>query len=105
VKPPPSRAAERDERRKAFLEQTAATVARNWVDQCRHDLRLEGRAAAGGWPGTLSEARIRVKHQLDDEFARHTIAEVSGTERELVARTAYTRARTQWFRKAEPEGS
>jgi hypothetical protein len=87
-------------RREAFLEQTAVTVGRSWVDQCRHALHLEGRAAAGGWPGTLREARVRMQHYLEAELARHRITD---TERELLARRAYASARTEWFLKVEPD--
>jgi hypothetical protein len=107
VKPPVSkaeRAEERAEHRRALLDQTAVTVGRIWADQWRHDLRREGRAAAGGWPGTLREARIRVEHHLQDELARRTIAEVTGAERELLVRRAYASARAEWSSRAEPEG-
>jgi hypothetical protein len=90
-------------RREAFLEQTADTVGRSWVDQCRHALHLEGRAAAGGWPGTLREARVRMQRYLGEELAHHRIAELTDTERELLARRAYASARTEWFLKVEPD--
>jgi hypothetical protein len=90
-------------RREALLEQTAVTVGRNWVDQCRHDLHREGRAAAGGWPGTLREARIRMQRYLGEELTRDRIADVTDSERELLARRAYASARTEWFLKVEPD--
>jgi hypothetical protein len=99
VKPPLSKADARAE----LLDQTAVAVGRIWADQWRHDLRREGRAAAGGWPGTLREARIRVEHHLQDERARRTIAEITGAEREILVRRAYASARAEWSLKAEPE--
>jgi hypothetical protein len=108
VKPPASRegdrAKERAELRRAFLEQTAVTVGRLWADQWRHDLQREGRPAAGGWPGTLREARARVEHHLQEELDPRKIAEVTGAERELLVRRAYASARAEWFLNAEPEG-
>jgi hypothetical protein len=97
------KAAGRGGRREALLEQTAVTVGRSWVDQCRHDLHLEGRAAAGGWPGTLREARVRMQRYLGDELTRHRIAGVTDDEREFLARRAYASARSEWFLKVEPD--
>lgn len=97
--PPKSRA----EMRRLFLEQSAITLGQSWADQWRDDLRREGRPAAGGWPGTLREARVRVEHHLLAEVTRRKMPAVTEAEREVAARKAYASARAQWCRQAEPE--
>ncbi len=97
--PPKSRA----ELRRLFLEQSAITLGQSWADQWRDDLRREGRPAAGGWPGTLREARVRVEHHLLAEVTRRKMPAVTEAEREVAARKAYASARAQWCRQAEPE--
>jgi hypothetical protein len=93
----------RAELRRLFLEQSAITLGQSWADQWRDDLRREGRPAAGGWPGTLREARVRVEHHLLTEVTRRKMSAVTEAEREVAARKAYASARAQWCRQAEPE--
>lgn len=93
----------RAELRRMFLEQSAITLGQSWADQWRDDLRREGRPAAGGWPGTLREARVRVEHHLLAEVTRRKMSAVTEAEREIAARKAYASARAQWCRQAEPE--
>ena len=93
----------RAELRRLFLEQSAITLGQSWADQWRDDLRREGRPAAGGWPGTLREARVRVEHHLLAEVTRRKMSAVTEAEREVAARKAYASARAQWCRQAEPE--
>ena len=93
----------RAELRRLFLEQSAVTLGQSWADQWRDDLRREGRPAAGGWPGTLREARVRVEHHLLAEVTRRKMSAVTEAEREVAARKAYASARAQWCRQAEPE--
>ncbi len=94
---------ERADLRRVFLEQSAISLGRSWAEQWRDDLHREGRPAAGGWPGTLREARARVEHHLHAEVTRRKISAVTGAEREFVARKAYASARAEWCQKAEPE--
>ncbi len=93
----------RAEVRRLFIEQSAITLGQSWADQWRDDLRREGRPAAGGWPGTLREARVRVEHHLLAEVTRRKMSAVTEAEREVAARKAYASARAQWCRQAEPE--
>jgi hypothetical protein len=93
----------RAELRRLFLDQSAVTLGQSWADQWRDDLRREGRPAAGGWPGTLREARVRVEHHLLGEVTRRKMSAVTEAEREVAARRAYASARAQWCRQAEPE--
>ena len=64
-----------------------------WAGEMRAALHAEGRPAAGGWPGTLSEARARVVsvvgRQRDEELERF-------------ARLLYGAARDAWLSQREP---
>ena len=79
------------------------TLGQTWAEEWRADLRREGRPAAGGWPGTLREARVRVERFLLSEMSRRKMAAVTEAEREVAARAAYASARHEWCRQAEPE--
>lgn len=90
--------------RKARIEETAAALGRSWAEHCRRDLRLDGRPASGGWPGTMREARLRVGFSLVLETrGRRSVLAITEEERELAVRTAYSSARDEWRRHADPE--
>ncbi|MCC6877078.1 MAG: hypothetical protein IT378_22425 [Sandaracinaceae bacterium] len=76
----------------------AATRGSSWARALAEDLRLSGRRACGGWPGTLSEARSR---------AELLMAELSpvgpDVTREEVARLLYAAARSDWLRLRDNE--
>ena len=93
----------RAELRRLQLEQSAVILGRSWAVQWRDDLRREGRPAAGGWPGTLREARVRVERHFRAEAAHRRIAAVTDAEREVLARQVYASARAEWRLEAEPE--
>lgn len=82
--------------RRAVLEEVAITMGRAWAERCREDLRAEGRAVAGGWPGTMPEARARVARQVAPELMRRGMSAATESERELCARAAYASARADW---------
>jgi hypothetical protein len=90
--------------RQASIEASAASLGRTWAARCRHELRSEGRPASGGWPGTLSEARARVGRRLVVEASgQRSELLINDAESELAARLAYSSARAEWLRLAEPE--
>jgi hypothetical protein len=86
-----------------LLEASAIALGQSWARRWREDLHREGRAAAGGWPGTLREARTHVEQLLVLEMRRLKMPLITGAERELAARTAYASARTEWRRHLDPE--
>lgn len=63
-----------------------------WAESVQARLQSEGRRVAGGWPGTLSEARARVERLLDS-----TAKSCSPHERERLARVLYGAARAFWL--------
>jgi hypothetical protein len=85
--------------RRDVLEQAALDTAKAWADSRIDQIRAEGREVAGGWPGTLSEAR----HYLRASLARKGVALVTHDELEQAARTTYARARSTWLANAESE--
>ena len=86
------------------LTESAVALGRTWAEEQRAALHREGRAASGGWPGTLREARLRVERLLQQaKLSPRNLALVTAEEREEAARAAYASARVEWCRRAEPE--
>jgi len=81
----------------ASLTESAVALGRTWAEEQRASLHRDGRAASGGWPGTLREARMRVERLLQQATL------VTADDREEAARAAYASARQEWCRRAEPE--
>jgi hypothetical protein len=74
----------------------AVSAGEAWASAFADDLRSRRRAVAGGWPGTMTEARARV---LATVTARGVAVSVEQL-REL-ARTAYDAARAAWLAVSE----
>lgn len=70
----------------------AAGVA--WAAGFADALGKEGRAVAGGWPGTLSEARARV--------SQCAAGRVTPDELDQLTRRAYDAAKREWLERAGP---
>jgi hypothetical protein len=88
----------------ASLTESAVALGRTWAEEQCASLHREGRAASGGWPGTLREARIRVEQLLlQATLSPRSLALVTADQREEAARAAYASARHEWRRRAEPE--
>ena len=79
-------------------EVDAERAGRLWADEVRGAIRLEGRAAAGGWPGTLTEARSRVMAVLRGRLP------AEAEELDRLTRLLYSAARRHWLadRDASP---
>jgi len=93
----------RADERRTFIEQSAVALGRTWAEGWRHELHREGRPAAGGWPGTLREARTRVERTILSELRCRKMPAFTSVERELAARATYASARNEWRRHSEPE--
>jgi len=74
-----------------------------WVDVVRRDLLRDNRATAGGWPGTMREARARTYAHFTSNAVVQRYGVLSAAELELAARAVYDRARQQWRACAERE--
>ncbi|HSO00124.1 MAG TPA: hypothetical protein VLS89_17650 [Candidatus Nanopelagicales bacterium] len=80
--------------RQAGLEQGAITTGELWADRWRESLRLQGRRASGGWPGTMTEARALVAAYFS---AAPVGPALTCHELESAARISYARAKHHWL--------
>jgi hypothetical protein len=92
-----------DERRRAQLESVAIAAGVAWAASFSEQLRKEGRRMAGGWPGTLSEARARLFAQLSAMMGAGLV--LANDEVDSLARATYGAAKNDWLAKAgrDPE--
>jgi hypothetical protein len=93
------------ERRTLLLERAAATVGETWARGWLAELGSEGRSAAGGWPGTITQARSRVRAAVTAELARARFQPAAADEVDRIARAAYARAREVWLASAKADDS
>lgn len=82
--------------RESVLEQAALSAAREWAKTCRADLALDGRRAAGGWPGTIPEARMRASAQAAKALSDRSMSALTHDELLRAARITYDEARRVW---------
>lgn len=92
-----------EEARGLLLQRVANSVGESWARTALSALAAEGRSAIGGWPGTISEARERVRSAIDAQLSRAALSPASAGERDSSARLAYARARTFWLASARAE--
>jgi hypothetical protein len=91
----------RAESRRTLLVATAADIGQRLFALRRDEIVREGRVLAGGWPGTVREARALTVALLAPEFARHQIAPPTNDELGWALRAAYDEARRAWRSSAE----
>jgi hypothetical protein len=89
--------------RQSLLERTALSVGETWARACIAELDADGRTASGGWPGTITQARSRVRAVIFVELARARHAPADAREIERATRAAYDRARAMWRASSVPE--
>jgi hypothetical protein len=82
----------------AELDRLVIAAGESWALEAAAHLREEERAVAGGWPGTLSEARARVA-----ELVRGSIGAYTPDVFERLTRLAYATARKAWAAQAVAE--
>ena len=90
-------------RRTLLLERAAITVGETWARGWLEELGSEGRSAAGGWPGTITQARSRVRAVVAVELARARFQPAAADEVDRTARAAYARARAVWLASAKAD--
>jgi hypothetical protein len=79
-----------------LLVATAADVGQRLFALRREQLLCEGRTLAGGWPGTVPEARALSVAVLTPLFAQRRIAAPTHEELGWVMHAAYDEARRAW---------
>lgn len=77
------------------LEPIATAIGRMWATEVVARLRSADRDIEGGWPGTLAEARARIRAELRRPLALELIEEL--------ARVAYAAARLDWRHVSDPD--
>lgn len=77
------------------LHPIAVAVGEAWVTELVHSLQSDDREIIGAWPGTLREARMRIRVVLRSKLDLAVIEEL--------ARVAYVAARRGWHERAEPD--
>lgn len=89
--------------RRAVIDSLATALGQSWARRSREALHRDGRAAAGGWPGTVGEATAYVAQALLSDQYRLPTPVLTPAERELLARAVYASARHEWLRHLDPE--
>jgi len=82
--------------REAVLEQAALAAAQQWTDAFRVSLEREGRNVEGGWPGTMSEARVRATAHVGTVLGKRSMTALTYDEIGRVTRITYDEARRSW---------
>ncbi len=83
--------------RSALLEQDPLTVGTIWARAISDHITAQGRIIAGGWPGTLVEARNRIARHLHDELAKRGMKGLEAEELQRAANSTYARAKQEWL--------
>ena len=73
----------------------AIAVGDAWATELVRSLRADDREIIGSWPGTMGEARLRIRGELRTKLELAHIDEL--------ARLAYLTARRCWQELAEPD--
>lgn len=97
---PPAGTSGFSEVRRSLLCQGPSTLGASWARGCCETLRSEGRSIAGGWPGTLKEARGRVVRHFAQELSTRGMPQLSQLELEAATTATYERARCDWLESA-----
>ncbi|MEO8877148.1 MAG: hypothetical protein ABI461_16260 [Polyangiaceae bacterium] len=85
------------EDRRAMLSDGALSIGAEWAHGWREAMRREGRAIAGGWPGTLPEARARVAAYFGAELAKRRMPVMTTDELQVAVAATYEKARRDWL--------
>ena len=94
-----------DHSRHVLLERCAQGEGSLWARETLDGIHAQLRSAAGGWPGTVSEARARMARYVLPALVRQGLAGATESEREQGARCLYHSARAQWIaRQAAGKG-
>jgi hypothetical protein len=77
------------------LHAFATEIGEAWVVELVSSLRSDDREIAGAWPGTLREARMRIRSSMQSKLDIETIDEL--------AHVAYGAARRGWREHSVPD--
>jgi hypothetical protein len=83
--------------RRLLLEECPVTIGSAWARTVCDSINREGRVIAGGWPGTLVEARARISSHLHDELSVRRMKALEPEELEQAVNATYARAKQEWL--------
>ena len=83
--------------RTTLLLESATMVGASWAQALSDAIRQERRRVAGGFPGTIPEARFRVNEYLRGELMRLELSPLAPLELSRAVEVAYARARRDWL--------
>jgi len=87
----------RENVREQLLDEIALDAAHTWTRAYRLELAREGRHAAGGWPGTMAEARARALASAVRALSERAMPAPTNDELERITRATYREARRTWL--------
>lgn len=85
------------------LSQRAQAVGERWASQVRTEVHGQNRRAAGGWPGTMSGARVLVTQEVLPSLDLASVRDLTHEDRERAAQVVYRSARDWWLERQEAE--
>jgi hypothetical protein len=83
--------------RRGLLDERPGTIGAAWARAVCDGIHSEGRVIAGGWPGTIVEARARIASHLARELAGRRMKALGPEELEHAANATYARAKQEWL--------
>jgi hypothetical protein len=83
-----------------LLDECALTIGASWARSLGEAMLSEQRVVAGGFPGTIPEARWRVARYLGAELSRLELSPLRPDEVSTAVGAAYARARRDWLHLA-----
>ena len=90
------------EERKILVHESAVALGAKWARSWCDTMRGEGRPVAGGWPGTVAEARARVAAFFRGELAKRGLPRLTIDELSWASKEAYASARHDWHALCAP---
>lgn len=83
--------------RSVLLTDACLQLGTRWAKDFMVELANDGRSVVGGWPGTMSEARGRVRLSIDALLTRQRMAPLTHDELQAAARKTYDSAKAIWL--------
>ena len=80
-----------------LLDEFGVTLGVRWARTLGEEMLRERRLVAGGFPGTIPEARWRVERYLGAELARRKWSPLLPHELSSTVSVTYARARREWL--------
>lgn len=82
--------------RNQLLDTRSSALGASWAQTVLAETRQEGRSIAGGWPGTLPEARALVGLEFHREVGGRALGMLCPSELSTAVSIAYERAKRDW---------